>query len=243
MANTSAPKPLPKKIGIVIPAHNEADSISACLDAIKQAIAPLSSDIAVQTVVVLDSCDDDTLSKVQNAHVDWLRCEFRCVGKVRDLGVRYLIEQGADWIACTDADSMVEADWLMAQIKHLKAEPTTTPTTMPTAMICGVVSVDCWDALSESTKQQYLAHYQDCMNHRHIHGANLSFASQDYLAVGGFDELTCHEDVGLVKKFEQANLPIIWSNLVRVVTSSRLDARAEEGFAHFLRGLENQPLF
>lgn len=46
----------------------------------------------------------------------------------------------------------------------------------------------------------------------------------------------------LVKKFEQANLPIIWSNLVRVVTSSRLDARADEGFAHFLRGLENQPL-
>jgi hypothetical protein len=146
-----------------------------------------------------------------------------------------LIEQGADWIACTDADSMVEADWLMAQIKHLKAEPA--------AMICGVVSIDCWDALSESTKQQYLAHYQDCMNHRHIHGANLSFASQDYVAVGGFDELTCHEDVGLVKKFEQADLPIIWSNLVRVVTSSRLDARADEGFAHFLRGLENQPLF
>ena len=233
MANTTAPHRQLKKIGIVIPAHNEADSISACLDAIKQAIAQLSSDIAVQPVVVLDSCDDDTLSKVQNAHVDWLRCEFRCVGKVRDLGVRYLIEQGADWIACTDADSMVEADWLVAQIKHLKAEPT--------AMICGVVSIDCWDALSENTKQQYLAHYQDCMNHRHIHGANLSFTSQDYVAVGGFDELTCHEDVGLVKKFEQANLSIIWSNLVRVVTSSRLDARADEGFAHFLRGLENQP--
>lgn len=235
MANTPVTQRLPKKIGIVIPAHNEADSISACLDAIKQAIAQLSSDIAVQTVVVLDSCDDDTLSQVQNAHLDWLRCEFRCVGKVRDLGVRYLIEQGADWIACTDADSMVESDWLVAQIKHLKAETA--------AMICGVVSIDCWDALSESTKQQYLTHYQDCMNHRHIHGANLSFASQDYLAVGGFDELTCHEDVGLVKKFEQADLPIIWSNLVRVVTSSRLDARADEGFAHFLRGLENRPLF
>lgn len=96
MPNTPAPQRRPKKIGIVIPAHNEADNISACLDAIKQAIAQLSSDIAVQMVVVLDSCDDDTLSKVQNAHVDWLRCEFRCVGKVRDLGVRYLIEQGAD---------------------------------------------------------------------------------------------------------------------------------------------------
>ena len=141
MANPTAPKPLPKKIGIVIPAHNEADSISTCLDAIKQAISQLSSDIAVQTVVVLDSCDDDTLSKVQNAHVDWLCCEFRCVGKVRDLGVRYLIEQGADWIACTDADSMVEADWLVAQIKHLKAEPTAMPTTTPTAMILSLIHI------------------------------------------------------------------------------------------------------
>ena len=43
MPNTQAPQRRPKKIGIVIPAHNVADNISACLDAIKQAIAQLSS--------------------------------------------------------------------------------------------------------------------------------------------------------------------------------------------------------
>lgn len=223
---------LPKTIGIVIPAHNEADSISDCLASIKLAISRLPDAIAVHTLVVLDSCVDETLLKVQQAQADFLCCNFRCVGQVRDLGVRYLIDKGADWIACTDADSRVEPDWLIAQLTHLQGEPA--------SMICGVVSVDSWQQLSDSTRERYIAHYQDTMGHRHIHGANLSFRSQDYLAVGGFDAIACHEDVKLVKKFERANYPIIWSNTVRVVTSSRLDARADEGFAHFLQTLENQ---
>lgn len=223
---------LPKTIGIVIPAHNEAEHITDCLAAIKLATSRLPDAVTVHTLVVLDSCVDDTLVKVQQAQADFLCCDFRCVGQVRDLGVRYLIDQGTDWIACTDADSRVEPDWLVAQLSHLQHTPT--------SMICGVVSVDSWQQLSDTTRERYLAHYQDKMDHRHIHGANLSFRSQDYLTVGGFDALACHEDVELVKKFERASYPIIWSNAVRVVTSSRLDARADEGFAHFLRTLEHQ---
>ena len=76
------------------------------------------------------------------------------------------------------------------------------------------------------------------MGHRHIHGANLSFSSAAYLAVGGFAALPCHEDVDLVKKFEKQDFAITWSNRVRVITSSRLQARAAEGFAAFLANLE-----
>lgn len=231
MSNNAFTQFLPKKIGIVIPAHNETDSILFCLDAIKQAVTYLPTGVAAHVIVVLDSCIDDTLAKVQQANIDYLSCDFRCVGKVRDLGIRSLIAQGADWIACTDADSTVEPDWLLKQIAHLQAKKV--------SMICGVVSIDSWHHLSEMTKEKYIAHYKDSMGHTHIHGANLSFNSQDYIAVGGFDALACHEDVGLVKKFEQSNLPIIWSNAVRVITSSRLNARADEGFAYFLKNLEN----
>ncbi|MBO6199081.1 MAG: glycosyltransferase family 2 protein, partial [Psychrobacter sp.] len=108
----------------------------------------------------------------------------------------------------------------------------------PTAMICGVVSVDDWAHLTPQTRKDYIAHYQDKMGHRHIHGANLSFSSAAYLAVGGFAALPCHEDVDLVKKFEKQNFAITWSNRVRVITSSRLQARAAEGFAAFLANLE-----
>jgi hypothetical protein len=83
-----------------------------------------------------------------------------------------------------------------------------------------------------------MAHYQDKMGHRHIHGANLSFSAESYLAVGGFAPLGCHEDVDLVKRFESTGYAITWSNRVRVITSSRLQARATEGFAAFLANLE-----
>ncbi len=106
------------------------------------------------------------------------------------------------------------------------------------ALICGVVSVDSWAHLTPQTRKDYMAHYQDKMGHRHIHGANLNFSAESYLAVGGFAPLRCHEDVDLVKRFESKGYAITWSNRVRVITSSRLQARATEGFAAFLANLE-----
>ena len=217
-------------IAIVIPAHNEALTISKCLASVQTAIEQLPSTITATVLVVLDSCSDDTLTLVKHAGVDYLCCDYRCVGQVRDLGIRHAIASGATWLACTDADSLVTADWLTQQIAHINHQPT--------AMICGVVSVDDWAHLTPQTRKDYIAHYQDKMGHRHIHGANLSFSAESYLAVGGFAPLGCHEDVDLVKRFESTGYAITWSNRVRVITSSRLQARATEGFAAFLANLE-----
>lgn len=233
------------KIAIVIPAHNEAMTINICLAAVQTAIEQLPSTITATVLVVLDSCSDNTLGLIKSAKyksaqvknitiksagVNYLSCDYRCVGRVRDLGIRHAIASGATWIACTDADSVVTADWLTQQIAHIKDQPTD--------MICGVVSVDSWTHLTPQTRKDYMAHYQDRMGHRHIHGANLSFSAETYLAVGGFAPLGCHEDVDLVKKFESKGYVIIWSNRVRVMTSGRLQARASEGFAAFLANLE-----
>ena len=238
------------KIGIIIPAHNEAMTITKCLASVQAAIEQLPSTITATVLVVLDSCRDDTLAlvksvqvesaqakntKIENADVDYLCCsylccDYQCVGQVRDLGIRHAIASGATWLACTDADSVVTPDWLIQQIAHIKAQPTD--------MICGVVSVDSWAHLTPQTREDYMAHYQDKMGHRHIHGANLNFSAESYLAVGGFAPLRCHEDVDLVKRFESKGYAITWSNRVRVITSSRLQARATEGFAAFLANLE-----
>jgi len=233
------------KIVIVIPAHNEAMTITKCLASVQTAIEQLPSTITATMLVVLDSCRDDTLelvksvqvesaqaknTKIENADVNYLCCDYLCVGQVRDLGIRHAIAAGATWLACTDADSVVTPDWLIQQIAHIN--------TQPTDMICGVVSVDSWAHLRPQTRKDYMAHYQDKMGHRHIHGANLSFSAESYLAVGGFAPLGCHEDVDLVKRFESTGYAITWSNRVRVITSSRLQARATEGFAAFLANLE-----
>lgn len=222
------------KIAIVIPAHNEAATIMDCLTSVQMAISQLPSTITAYPLIVLDSCTDETLSLVKSAKVEYLTCDYRCVGKVRDLGIRHAIAAGATWLACTDADTLVSADWLAQQVWHSKQQPTD--------MICGVVSVDSWAHLTSQTREAYLTHYQDMMGHRHIHGANLSFSAQAYLVVGGFEPLACHEDVDLVKKFQNQGYLITWSNRVRVTTSSRLQARAAEGFAAFLANLEHRHL-
>lgn len=222
------------KIGIVIPAHNEAMTISNCLASVQTAIEQLPSNISAHALVVLDDCNDDTLALVESAGVDYIECDYHCVGRVRDIGIRHAIKKDATWIACTDADSIVTPDWLVEQIKHIEQQPTD--------MICGVVDVDNWAHLTSQTRDAYIAHYQDMMGHRHIHGANLSFSDKAYLTVGGFAPLPCHEDVDLVKKFKDQGYVITWSNRVRVITSSRLEARASEGFAAFLENLEKSNL-
>ena len=218
------------KIAIVIPAHNEAQTIVACLNSVTKSIEQLPSHIKAYPIVVLDSCTDNTAQYVKDAGIEYLTCEYKCVGQVRDLGIRSAIDAGATWIACTDADTVVNKDWLLQQVTHI--------TQQPADMICGVVSIEEWAHLSPKTKKEYLAHYQDVMGHHHIHGANLSFSSLAYLNVGGFSPLPCHEDVDLVNRFEAQGYDIIWSNKVRVTTSSRLEARASEGFAAFLNNLQ-----
>ena len=136
----------------------------------------------------------------------YLCCNVRCVGQTRDLGVRYLIDQGVTWIACTDADRCVHSD-LSQQLLH-----------QPADLICGVVVIDDWQDLSLQTQVLYKAHYQDRMNHRHIHGSNLSFSREAYLKVGGFQGLSCHEDVDLVQRMLTEQCQVVWSNQVRVAT-------------------------
>ncbi|WP_236761082.1 glycosyltransferase family 2 protein [Acinetobacter sp. NCu2D-2] len=109
-------------------------------------------------------------------------------------------------------------------------------------IMCGVVEVSSWAHLSQTTQHEYLSHYQDCMNHRHIHGANLCFKSKVYQALGGFQALTCHEDVEFIQRAEAHHFNILWTNQLRVKTSSRLQSRVTHGFAHFLENLESKRL-
>lgn len=83
------------KIAIVIPAHNEASTIMDCLTSVQLAIEQLPSTIIAYPLVVLDSCTDETLSLIKNAQVEYkieyLTCDYRCVGRVRDLGFVMLL--------------------------------------------------------------------------------------------------------------------------------------------------------
>jgi hypothetical protein len=75
--------------------------------------------------------------------------------------------------------------------------------------------------------------------HPHVHGANLGISGAAYVRTGGWGDLVAHEDVDLVQRAVAAGVPVARSGGAPVLTSSRLDARAPDGFAAYLRALRD----
>ena len=73
--------------------------------------------------------------------------------------------------------------------------------------------------------------------HRHVHGANLGVRASTYFKIGGFQAMTAHEDIDLIRRLEAADAHIQWCGRAPVVTSTRPDGRATDGFSAYLRRL------
>ncbi|MDB5828942.1 MAG: glycosyl transferase family 2, partial [Variovorax sp.] len=217
-------------IGIVIPAHNEAEHIGATLAAVtRAAIHPSLDGEPVRVMVVLDSCDDDTgaiAATYCRAHdVTMLPLSVRNVGMARAAGAAQLLDDGARWLAFTDADTIVSPDWLVTQLAQ------------DADAVCGSIGIDDWSAHgthSDFIRDHFARTYTDADGHRHIHGANLGVSAEAYRRVGGFMPLACSEDVALVEALQAAGARIAWSAAPRVSTSARRNARARGGFGDTL---------
>ena len=213
-------------IGVVIPAHNEEQHISACLASILVAARhPQLQGREVSILVVLDDCSDATGTRVRAMDVPTLDASFRNVGKARATGAEVLLEAGVQWLAFTDADTVVPADWIARQLDCMADA------------VCGTVEVDDWDERGEGVRSRYLERYQFIENHRHIHGANLGLSAAAYKSAGGFQHLAAHEDVHLVADLERIRARIVWTASNPVVTSARKDYKCTGGFGEYLTSL------
>lgn len=213
-------------IGVIIPVHNEEALLGNCLTAVQRAAEhPDLNGETVHILVVLDSCTDGS-ALVALAHgVATIAVDARNVGEARCQGVRLLVDQGARWLACTDADSEVAQDWLVAQLSQ------------ETDMVCGTVQIADWGDIPDEVQMVYNGRYHNGDGHRHIHGANLGFSALAYTRAGGFQPLEVDEDVALVSRFQQSGATIAWTAMPQVITSARLEVRMFGGFADYLRGL------
>lgn len=220
---------------VVIPAHNEAALLPRCLRGVTTAAACWP--MPVLTVVVLDSCDDGSAELAgQFGHdVHFVSVEAGNVGASRAAGFTYArslsnhVDDSRAWYATTDADSRVDADWLLRQ------------TAPAVDMVLGVVRVADWRHHPAALVQHYLRAYEsdtrDANGHNHIHGANMGFRADAYWRVGGFHPLATGEDVELVERFEAASYRIRRDRKLSVSTSARRNGRAPGGFAGYLRNL------
>ena len=214
-------------IGVLIPAHDEAERIGACLASIQRAaLHPGLRGGRVQVVVALDSCSDATAWHCARAGVDVLSLQVRCVGAARAAAAAHLITHGASWLASTDADSLVPEDWLVAQREGEHDA------------FCGVVDLQCANARERRLRRRFVAGERWGDGHGRIHGANLGVSAAAYQQAGGFAAVTCHEDVGLIERLRGQGARIAWRGEPRVLTSGRLQGRARGGFADHLRTLQ-----
>jgi glycosyltransferase involved in cell wall biosynthesis len=223
---------------VVIPAHNEADHLPLSVKAVLTAAACLP--LPVTVIVVLDGCDDGSaaLAGQFGSDVHFVAIDARNVGAARAVGFSYartlyeqaVLDDSRIWYATTDADSVVDADWLLRQ------------TDADTDMVLGVVRIATWREFPAAAARRYLAAYRsktrpDGNGHGHVHGANMGFRADSYWRVGGFAAQASDEDVDLVARFESAGLRIVRDAHLSVTTSRRQLGRVPDGFAAHLRSL------
>jgi len=122
-------------MAVVIPVHNEEQHLERALAGVRTAADLLQQHhpaVGVSIVVVLDGCTDNSASVAAGFAKADSRCTlvevaFRSVGKSRRAGIRALFTGDAGtrvrvaaeqlWLANTDADSHVPANWLLRQLE------------------------------------------------------------------------------------------------------------------------------
>lgn len=219
--------------GVVVPAHNEQDLLPSCLIAVRRAAR--QAGVPVHLVVVADACTDGTAALARALGVSVVEAGARCVGAARAAGVAHVLrstchlDPATVWIATTDADTLVPRWWLGRQLRYAgrgwKA-------------VTGTVTVQDWAGHPARVRWLYTQHYRAWQQHHpHVHGANLGFAADAYLAAGGFRPLPTAEDHALVDDLLAAGMPLLRTTRIPVVTSARPRARAPGGFAWLLASL------
>ncbi|ROS78646.1 glycosyltransferase family 2 protein [Cellulomonas sp. PhB143] len=233
-----------RTLAVVVPAHDEAELLPACLDALAVSLAAARRarpDLVVAAVVVLDACRDASADVVARRTVPGgglvgLAVAEANVGRARRAGVAHALERlgGADpartWIASTDADSVVPPGWAT---HHLDLADDGAD------VVLGGVRPPLAD-LTPGRARAWLARHVPGVANGHVHGANLGVRADVYAAAGGYAPLVEHEDVGLVATARELGARVVATADAWVLTSARLVGRTPGGYARYLRDdLEN----
>lgn len=216
------------QVGVVVPAHEEEELLPHCLDALERATAALV--VPWLVVVVLDDCRDHSATAARSRpHFETLELSLRNVGRARAAGFETVLRWARGtppdrlWLATTDADSTVPADWLAVQLEYARQS---------FEAVLGTVMVVDWADRPPLVARRFLARYHGQDDHPHVHGANMGMTAAAYLAAGGMPPLALAEDHGLARSLVGRRLRR--TGRIPVTTSSRVRSRAEGGFAGYL---------
>lgn len=236
------------RVAVVIPACNEQERVARCLDSVARAVRELMRSepgAAVNVVLAADSCADRTVPVAREAWAaQWvwpgtaelaplsvLRGDWQSAGGARQAAATHALGAGARWIASTDADTAVPANWLSYQVARARAG---------VDAVLGTVEPDPAECPPRVHRLWHLEH-DLTEGHPYIHAANMGVRAAAFTAAGGFPDVECSEDEAVVRALRAHGARVESTDRIRAVTSGRLRGRAELGFAHHLRNLAAQP--
>src|ERR1700733_7011192 len=134
------------------------------------------------------------------------------------------------WLATTDADTLVPVSWLRQQARLAD---------QGWDAVAGTVWVADWSGYPQRVRAAFHERYGAGLGpHPPVHGANLGFRAATYLKAGGFPDAPAGEDHALVAALAATGGRMLWTRAVTVATSARREARAPNGFSHYLADLE-----
>ena len=225
-------------VGVVIPARNEARTITACLNSVLEALDRRQLSLnASWVVVVADFCHDATATLARAALGNRgrvIECKLSSAGAARQFGAGEVLTHFAAtprsqlWIANTDADTCVSRSWLERQLSLANHGY---------CGVAGIVRIRRAPGLDRKTLQTLLADYTIHADgtHPHVHGANLGVRADAYIDAGCWSRLALAEDHCLWSRVNARGWPTAACARTIVHTSGRLRGRAAGGFADSLR--------
>lgn len=215
------------RVAVVIPARDEEALLPKCLAsvAIAAARARRRTGVIVEVIVVADRCTDATVQAAQDGGARVLEVDHGAVGAARRDGVTFaLTEFDSQWIANTDADSVLPPNWLDEQLRLARKGAD---------VVIGTVRPDPADVSAEQLARWRSTRVRGVPN-GHVHGANLGVRVSTYLAADGFAPLPEHEDVDLVARCSALGAVVVPTAAIDVITSGRRDSRAPGGYSRYL---------
>jgi glycosyltransferase involved in cell wall biosynthesis len=224
-------------VGVIIPAHNEQRTISACLRSVGAAVEAVRAAwprVSCEVVVVLDCCTDHTAALVAEHGVPAILSSAGRVGCARHVGAMAVLHSSSNaaiadrgvWLANTDADSTVPRSWLISQLEFASSG---LEAVIGTVTPCGLDSV---------RYRRWHAEHELGEGHPHVHGANLGLRGDLYVRAGGFAPLSVDEDLEMVAEVRRLTDRWIATHRTNVTTSARTSSRIDGGFATYISGLD-----
>jgi hypothetical protein len=246
---------------VAIPVKDEEARIVPCLASLAGQVDVDLADLLV--VLLLNNCRDGTAGKVREIagelpfavelrHVE-LPAPYANAGWARRLGMEAAAETVAPdgLILTTDADTLVEADWVAANRREIEAgadavagyvmaDPVELMELPPAILERGSLEWEYQQLAAEMVARVDPDPHDPWPRHNQNCGASAAITASTYRRIGGLPPRPVGEDRALFEMVRRVDGKIRHSLDVQVVTSARTDGRALGGLSDAIR-LRGEP--